>query len=208
MASCRKVSYLSIVTNVRELEKGLTRLGVFDLAGEVAGPVWPSEYYFSELLRTRFEEGQQQLEDFIGDFFRAFLTDYRAVVEENFPSLKSAFSLYSNLPVRLYLELDPRQEYNQITGSLAIIYERLPTGSPDEVIVCRRGDLDRSAKNYQGRPIQAFMESGQLISNTIFRTHGGQPLHDYIYREILREWPNVANTIRKECGLPSKGQFT
>lgn len=205
LASGRPVRYRSIVTNVRDLEESLTRLGAFDLTGEVTGPVWPSDYYFSELLRSQSEEGQRQLEKFVGDFIRAFLTDYRAVVEENFPSLKSAFSLYSDLPVRLYIEVDPRLEYHQITGWLAMIGERLPAGSPDEVIVCSGGELDRSAKTYRGRPIEAFMESTQSLSNAIPWKRGGQVLHDYIYRQLLQEWPKVANVIRKDRGLPPKG---
>ena len=174
------------------------------MAGEIAGPVWPKDYPMAELLRTKPDEGQRQLEQYIGDFFRAFLTDYRAVVEENFPSLKTAFALYSDLPVRLYIEVTPVLNRHQIEGRLALLGERLPAGSANEVIVCSKGELDGEAQTYRGQSINAFWHFGTRLERYIPWKQGGQPLHDYLYTSLTSEWAKVEDVIRGDNGLTAK----
>lgn len=205
MAAGTKIKFRSIVTNVRDLEEQLARLGVFDLAGEIAGSVWPNDYTLADLLHRNAAEGQRQLEQFIGEFFRAFLTDYRSVVEENFPSLKGAFAFYSDLPVRLYISVSPKLDHYNIDGNLTILGVRLPAGTDNEVVICRQGELDRTARTYRGQPIDVFMDRGIRLGRYIPWRKGGQPLHDYIYTWLTDEWAAVANVIRRDCGLPAKG---
>ncbi|MDI1248757.1 MAG: type I restriction enzyme HsdR N-terminal domain-containing protein [Lacunisphaera sp.] len=205
LATGREVTFSSIIVNVRNLEEDLDRMGALDVPGNVNGPVWPNDYYFEELRRAKPDEAQRQLEQSVGKFYRAFLADYRSVIEENFPALKGAFSLYADLPVRIFLRVDPHYDRHEIKGWVAIIGERLPAGSPDEVIVCSANELDLVARTYRGTAINAYMQSNESLSNFVPWRKGEQPLLGHIYRMIAQEWPKAANAFRAECGVPPRG---
>jgi hypothetical protein len=43
----------------------------------------------------------------VGRLYAAFLNNYRVLVETNFPTLRQNFALYAQLPVSIYLQVDP-----------------------------------------------------------------------------------------------------
>jgi hypothetical protein len=190
----------SIDTDVRELEGFLERVGSFNVQGEIAGRVWPTNFELTELLRTNADEGQRRLEDFVSNFFRAFLADYCAIIEENFPSLKTAFQLYAKMPVRLHVAVKPHLDGYQITGHVSTVGTQLPAGSRNEVIVCRPDELETIRATIAARGDYLF-GGGELLQLIVATGKGSTPLQDRIYRCVSREWPAAVDVIRREAGF-------
>jgi len=193
-----------ISTDLRNLEQTLERWGVFTVKEPISAPLWPSDYFLSENLRSKPKEGRRLIESFLAKFLIAFLNDYRLVIEENFPAFKSSFSLYANLPCRLYLLTDSRLDGNHITGGLSMLGEHLPPGSENEVIICSTGELDSHACTYRGHPLDCFISTWERLDHLIPWKKDAQPVHDRIYKEIRSDWRKLANAIRRECSLPEK----
>lgn len=72
---------------------------------EIAGPLFEASLQ-TGLVRGALGSGDG-LKMYLRDLYSAFLSNYKVLVETNFPTLRSYFTLYSKLPVSIYLVVGP-----------------------------------------------------------------------------------------------------
>lgn len=200
--------------NLRELEEALTRYGVHadfpDLT--IDQPPWPGDYYLAENLCRNYQIGQAILQRHLGEMLYAFLTEYARVIDANFPTLKHAFELRAQLPLRLFVDFqaDFQRRWYELDGHVTAVMERLSADATNEVILCAPGELvfDREMNvSYQGRSIPGPLQTlGFSLHSFAYSLGIKEPLHDLIYERIRDEWPAVRDEIRRMEGVPKTGR--
>jgi hypothetical protein len=85
---------------------------------------------------------EDTLATWIPRFYEMFLSDYKNIVEHNFPTLKQHFELYSLMPGHFFVVVD--------RGTVPLPFEvhqcRANEGEVNRVIACRRTDIEFSHK--------------------------------------------------------------
>lgn len=172
---------------------------------EIAGLPWYTEYFLVTSVRSDYETGLQRTNEHLQNLYKEFLDTYRTIVDVNFPTLKEAFALRSQMPLRLYLvvTLSPFDSGSELTGKLVSAFEKLPSGSENEVVMCSYEEL-------QTVPLKGAYYCGRFVSEAygaLLRLEqrmyhfGSELLAKMVYERIEEEWPAVANQLRQSEGI-------
>lgn len=210
MSAKRDPEWHGVSTNLWKLEEALARYGVHPDFPDftINQPPWPSEYYLTENLHRDYQTGHALLRRHLGEMLQTFLTEYAQVVDANFPTLKSAFKLRAQMPMRLLVDFraDFQGRWQELDGHVTAVMERLPTDATNEVILCAPGELvfDREMNvSYQGRSISEPLQTlGFDLHSFSYSLGIKEPLHDLIYERIRDEWRAVRNELRRIEGVP------
>jgi hypothetical protein len=171
------------------------------LPDQDATPVGPS-YPFHDLFKP------ETLNVFVCKLYGLFLEEYKTLIETNFPTLKSHFSLYSEMPVHCFLTMNPSRDF-----SVRIFRCRNIASGRNEVTLCStneitfdQGKCSIQYKNqeykvfypiYESRsirsllsPLRQFIDIGVPDEFTILR--------GMVYNEIKTEIPVVLKELEKK----------
>lgn len=210
MAAKRDPEWNGVSINLRELEEALTRYGVH--AGfpdfTINQPPWPGDYYLADNLRRNYQTGHALLQRHLGEMLEAFLAEYSRVVDVNFPTLKHAFELRAQMPMRLLVDFqtDFRGRWHELDGHVTAVMERMPADATNEIVLCEPGELvfDREMNvSFRGRSIPEPLQTlGFSLHSFAYSLGIKEPLHDLIYERIRDEWRVVRNELRRLEGVP------
>jgi hypothetical protein len=196
-----------------ELEKLWPRLerAVAD-AGRTApviqGPVFPLRDEIVARL-TRRERPHTLFQNHCAQLLQLAVSNYRLLVETNFPTLKEHFSLYRIMPVRLILIVGPRV----LDGDQwAMLYFCRSLGIDNEVCVYDAADVHQEVKDEILRTPDGRFEwlHGQSATAATllhgrhlngFEYNNGAVLRTWVYDWLLRDLEKAEEALRARYGV-------
>jgi hypothetical protein len=195
----------AVTTNLRDLEEVLNCTGVFESLASIDEPPWPTEYGLSQEISQDSAAGLTLLREHVRNLYQEFFRAYRTVVDTNFPALKHVFPLRAQMPVRVFLDVELllSTSRNHLQGRIASACERLPADAENQVVLCDRGELVVTGNvevRYRDRLISKSYRVNLDLREKLWTT-GGLLLTDMVYSRISREWPAVANFLRRSEGI-------
>ncbi len=207
MATPNKFPELRAVSlDIRDLEAALRRTGALDDCLVVEQTPWFTNYGLSLEVARSYENGTKFVEEHIRLLYEEFLRSYRIVVDTNFPNWARVFPLRAQMPVRLFVSVDVNlwESRHSIEGGIVTACEPLPAGSDNEVVMCSYDELVPGGPEgirYKGRVITDHYHVGVDLGRRMYSV-GALLLTDMVYGRIFREWPVVANQLRRMEGIP------
>jgi hypothetical protein len=142
--------------------------------------------------------------------YPAFLRNYKAIVERNFPTLRSHFELYSKLPVSVYLVIGSPQEVDRGLWSIPLeVYFVKAGADPTFVSVVNKVDWVRAEDHFQcsveGAVHEGIFRQSTSVGYAIAGHAGlardsfrGMTLRRQVYSTLHRELSVVADAFRRE----------
>jgi hypothetical protein len=196
----------AVTTNLLDLEASLNRTGVFENLTAIHESPWITEEELYEEICEDQEVGIDLLRKHLYELYNEFFRAYRQVVDTNFPTLKNAFALREQMPVRLFVEPKPHidRARRQIIGELITVCERLPKGLDNEVVICFPGELVPSTGKgvrYRCRQLDGAYQVSFFGLESKMYSMGDLLLTNMVYDRISEEWPDAARYLRREEGL-------
>lgn len=149
----------------------------------------------------------EDLKSYLGNLYSAFLSNYQALIETNFPTLRSHFKLYSELPVSVFLVLgspDVRDRY--VSTPLKIYFSNAKLGQ-NVVQVVDEVEWKRSEDGLYftiaGVVHDGFSMIGTTVENLLMSSWGlvydrfrGMPLRMLVYSTLREELSAVEDAFR------------
>lgn len=192
--------------NMLEFEEELRRTDALENGHTTQCLPWHTAYYFEMLLRKDYSRGAHEIRHHIRSLKLEFLTAYRTVVDRNFPTLKAAFELRAEMPIKLYLNIEVGlPEGGRFKGSVLSAYEKLQDGD-NEVVLCGREELTCDPDMgvcYRGRLVSANYSVAAHL-NSFMGSLGDRLITKLVYEKISREWPTASDELRAALGLRRK----
>jgi len=209
----------AISINMRDLEAMLTRTGLFLEDDRHIDCPWSTDYGMSlanlaghyPAIAERIDVSRRLVTEYLVKFYREYLDCYKQIVDQNFGPIKHAFPLRAKMPVRLYFEYQQKipERHSDIEGRIVIGMESISGSGENEVVACEPGSLVQDFRNgtfYEKRLICSQCSTELYMHDKLYWL-GNTPLTDAIYANIMREWPHVANELRKLVGVPVKSHW-
>lgn len=147
---------------------------------------------------------EETLAAWIPRLYECFLSDYKAIVEVNFPTLKEHFKLYSLMPVQYFVAVDRGTRPLGIQTYLCSGDE----GGANQVTVCEMSDLrdadERGLVNWKGRQYTIHSSHSTSLASIMcppdyyrfrFPTEYTILKHQ-VYSQIMRELPTALSLLR------------
>lgn len=147
---------------------------------------------------------EETLAAWIPRLYECFLSEYKAIIEANFPTLKEHFELYSLMPVQYFVAVDRRTSPLGITTCICPGSE----GEANQVIACGSLELDHAADkwlvSWKGRQHTIHSSHSTSIASIMcppdyypfrFPTEHSILRHQ-VYSQIKRELPTVLSLLR------------
>jgi len=147
---------------------------------------------------------EETLATWIPRLYESFLSDYKAIVEVNFSTLKEHFELYSLMPVQYFVAVDRGTSPLGIETYLCSGDE----GGANQVTVCEMSDLKDAADgglvNWKGRQYTIHSSHSTSLASIMcppdyypFRFPAEHAiLRHQVYSQILRELPIAVSKLR------------
>lgn len=148
---------------------------------------------------------------YIEKLYKAFLRNYQTLIEENFPSLKTKFKLYSTMPVKAFIFVEPPPEGED--HLLQIYLCKMSGGvSDNEVVMCEKNELEVTWSEYslkfKGREFQFFCAVTYSLKSLLLRSQyvnglmmQGMPLRKLVYRQLKGEFDDVLKALLNIHGI-------
>lgn len=147
---------------------------------------------------------EETLATWIPRFYEMFLSDYKDIVEHNFPTLKEHFELYSLMPGNFFVVVD--------RGTVPLQFEvhqcRVNEGEVSRVIGCQRTEIEYSDETgtliWKGQQLAVHSTLATSIESIMcppdyfpFRfPKEFVLLRHQVYRQILKELPTALAVLR------------
>lgn len=177
---------------------------------QIDGPLLKYRPRFGWHMLNDVPEAIDDLKAYLCSFYSKFLTNYKILVETNFPTLRHHFELYSKLPVSIYLVIKPSVNFGDgiQSNSLSIYFVNAIAGE-GLVKVADEVKLDRSKGSFHFVVDDVFHEgifctTNNKVESLLFSLNGmasdrfrGMNLRSLVYSIILRELSVVENAFRK-----------
>ncbi|MDH6165349.1 hypothetical protein M2282_000477 [Variovorax boronicumulans] len=157
----------------------------------------------NQLVEKRAPIVLSEWKEVLVGMYTSFLYNYRALVEKNFPTLRSNFKLYSEGPVALFLVVEGRFGFEQDYGSMGlnVYFSRSKTGSDSVRIVekvvqsnAKNGvnfvvdGVEHEGFHWNRTSVWHVFHSAPRASSSSFR---GMSLRGLVYSKIWDELPAV-----------------
>jgi hypothetical protein len=162
------------------------------------------------MLNCNASEAIDDLKAYLCSFYSKFLTNYKILVETNFPTLRHHFELYSKLPVSIYLVIKPSVNFGDGVQSTSLsIYFVNTIAGEGLVKVADEVKLDRSKGGFHFMVDDVlhegiFCTTNNKVESLLFSLNGmasdrfrGMNLRSLVYSTILQELSVVENAFRK-----------
>lgn len=166
------------------------------------GPFWPEDFYNTE-----------NLESVIFRLMSLYLSEYKTLIEFNFPTLKQFFQLYSQMPVRLFVLLHHKNNFKNSRASLHSFLCVDKTEGENEVTLCNSDEtyFDHKAfvLHWRNTKFQIKEASGRslIFNNPLFPLRIPEKfsiLRSIIYDRVSKEIPFVLKELFNQYGLSDK----
>lgn len=172
------------------------RQGLQQLGATIPSP--RLNFSLFELNSTNGIPEREILQTRLGELYAAFLRNYTQVVQTNFPTLTSSFSLYAKLPVALFLVLDGTLDPLRGQGRLALVsYVARAKGNKNTVEVVDAVEFRRSGgslsfavagETYEGLEwTRTVLSNGSIGYGLDYASFCGMPLRRMVYARIQQE---------------------
>lgn len=156
-----------------------------------------------------------ELKDSLRKLFKKFLSNYRIIIDTNFPTFKPFFNLYSYFPVSIYIVLGSAIEgvYGNRSTPLSIYFVKAKSRQ-SIVKVVEEVVWDRSKDNFQflieGIIYDGIYELKTTVENLLTGMPGleekhfhGMILRKMVYGKLWGEILIVENAFRSQLALPT-----
>lgn len=142
------------------------------------------------------EYSPSRMKEYIQQFFKIFLVEYRFMVENNFPSLKNHFRLFNQSPSLVVAEFDLEQ-HPVSRGSLDYAILKNENGEDDEVEIYEKGekkifDMD----NYTCMTKFGVRELTSWHGMMLDGIFGESVLQEWCYKTIKDELKDVFSRVK------------
>jgi hypothetical protein len=177
-------TYVEVEKLRPRLERAIADAGGTEAA--IQGPLFP----LRDEIVTRLRSGERPhalFQNHCAHLLQLALSNYRLLVETNFPTLKEHFPLYRSIPVRLVLIVGPRV----LDGDQwAMLYFCRSSDLENEVCVYDAADVHQEVKDEILRTPQGRVEWLRGQSTTAGALLHGRHLNGFEYGEgvLLRKW--------------------
>jgi len=140
----------------------------------------------------------ENLKKVLKELYEAFLHEYKALLETNFPNFLDCFGLYQKLPCLLLIEA----LQNESDGVVKIYYSKLPKKMSSQVIICEPGSIKMDCKKfkiiYKETEYDLFASSTRSLGSLLVPSVNQGPLWNYPYG-VLRAL--IYGEINKDLDL-------
>jgi hypothetical protein len=163
----------------------------------------------------------ERLKVFLCKLYSAFLSNYKHIVESNFPTLRAHFGLYSSLPVSVYLKLLPERQggFRYQTVIPVSVYFVRPGPGQSVVTVAGQVVWEDSEVGAQCTVDGVVYEGiswlstsvDSLLANRSSRLAYGRfremTLRSLVYSKLLEELPVVEDVFRSRLGVRQTSRY-
>lgn len=175
--------------------------------GEIAAPLFERPRQVGLDVLNRAPVSADDLKVYVRNLYSAFLSNYKALVDTNFPTLRSHFKLYSELPVSVYLVLGSPVDFGFGYPSIPLSVYFVKAGSEgsvvkvvDEVVDGFKGGLECTVDGivYDGISCQRTTVANVLASNSglAYDRFRGMSLRMLVYSTLRQELSVVEDAFR------------
>lgn len=200
--------YIDLNVLESDLSTAINQLRI--IRNQIDGPLLKYRPRFELHMFNDAPEDIDDLKAYLCSFYSKFLTNYKILVETNFPTLRHHFELYSKLPISIYLVIKPSVNFGDgiQSTSLSIYFVNAIAGE-GLVKVADEVKLDRSKGGFHFVVDDVFHEgifckTNIKVESLLFSLNGiasdrfrGMNLRSLVYSIILRELSVVENAFRK-----------
>jgi len=149
----------------------------------------------------------EDLKVYLGNLYSTFLSNYKALIETNFPTLRSHFKLYSEFPVSVFLVLGALDDRDRYASTPLRIYFSKAKFGQNVVEVVKEVEWKRSEDGLH-LTIGGIVHDGiSMISTTVenllmsswgltYDRFRGMPLRMLVYSTIRKELSAVEDVFR------------
>jgi hypothetical protein len=180
---------------------------------EIAAPLFEGRRQVGLGVPSRAPVSTDDLKAYVRDLYSAFLSNYKALVDTNFPMLRSRFQLYSKLPVSVYLELGSAFDsgFGYASIPLSAYFVKVKSGETEVEVVDGvvweqpEGDLRftvggvvHEGISWRRTTVENLLSSQPGLSYDEFR---GMTLRALVYSELRQELSAVEGVFRSQFKL-------
>ncbi len=148
------------------------------------------------------------LKAYLVQLYSAFLSNYKTLIDKNFPTLRSHFRLYSELPVAIYLVLESAvdRQFGYVSTPLTLYFVKAEPGQSvvrvaEEVVWDRSEDgvcftvsgIVHEVIFWISTTVESALRGASELAYDHFR---GMTLRRLVYSMLLKELPAVEAAFR------------
>lgn len=183
------------------------------ISGEIAAPIFEGRSQVGLNVLNGISVTSDDLNEYLRDLYSAFLSNYRSLVDTNFPTLRTHFKLYSDLPVSVYLVIEPAVASGfgcpliplsvyfvraGLGGSIVKVVDEVVWEESESGLRFRIGDDVHEGITQIRTTVTNVLASGGRLSRDRFR---GMHLRTLVYSTLQQELKAVEAAFRAQVVL-------